>query len=237
MDRRKFVVGAGGLMLSSGAGTFALAKKDSNLVMPSNACKPTVLQTPGPYITAENPLRSDIREGIEGAILQLDIKVVEPIACAPAPGIVVDIWQCDGIGRYAKFVNANFDLHTLQMTGPGADYTSETFLRGRQVTDENGIARFTTIIPGWYVPRLPHIHARAVMPDLDWTAKTTQLYFPRALENAVFETEPYAARGPNPIGPDRDIVLKGDKHALKALTLDVEKVSDGYKAAFEFTMG
>lgn len=161
MDRRRFVAGAGGLLFSSGAGTFALAKSDKKLVMPSDACRPLVQQTPGPYLTADNPLRSDIREGLQGAILQLDIKVMEPIACAPAPGVVVDIWQCDAIGRYAGFVNANFDLNSLRMTGPGADYTSESFLRGRQVTDENGVARFTTIIPGWYVPRLPHIHARA----------------------------------------------------------------------------
>jgi protocatechuate 3,4-dioxygenase beta subunit len=237
MDRRRFVAGAGGLLFSSGAGTFALAKSDKKLVMPSDACRPLVQQTPGPYLTADNPLRSDIREGLQGAILQLDIKVMEPIACAPAPGVVVDIWQCDAIGRYAGFVNANFDLNSLRMTGPGADYTSESFLRGRQVTDENGVARFTTIIPGWYVPRLPHIHARAVMPDLDWTAVSTQFYFPRDLENAVFETAPYASRGPNPIGPDRDIVLKGDSHALNALTLDVKKDGDGYKAAFDLSMG
>lgn len=236
MDRRRFVAGAGGLMFSTGAATFALAKSDSGLVMPSDACKPTVLQTPGPYLTADNPLRSDIREGLPGAVLQLAIRVVEPIACAPAQGVVVDIWQCDAVGRYAGFVNMNFDLDTLRMSGPGADYTSESFLRGRQVTDEKGVARFTTIIPGWYVPRLPHIHVRAVLPDLDWTAVTTQLYFPGELEKAVYRTGPYAARGQNPIGPDRDIALKGDLHALKALTLDVEKDGDGYKADFDLSM-
>lgn len=236
MDRRRFVAGAGGLMISTGASTIALAKNKDGLFMPSEACKPTMLQTPGPYITADNPLRSDIREGLPGAVLQLDIRVVEPLECAPAEGVLVDIWHCDAIGRYAGFVNVNFDLNTLRMTGPGADYTSESFLRGRQVTDENGLARFTTIIPGWYVPRLPHIHVRAVVPDLEWTATTTQLYFPRELENAIFETEPYAARGPNPIGPDRDIALKGDMYALKALTLDVKKDGDGYKAGFELSM-
>ncbi|WDI32268.1 hypothetical protein PUV54_03565 [Hyphococcus flavus] len=236
MDRRRFVAGAGGLMFSTGAGTFALAKDDKKLVMPSGACKPVVQQTPGPYITADNPLRSDIREGLPGAVLKLDIKVMEPLACAPAPGVVVDIWHCDAIGRYAGFQNINFDLTTLQMTGPGADYSSESFLRGRQITDENGVASFTTIVPGWYVPRLPHIHARAVMPDLDWTAVSTQLYFARDFETAIYETEPYAARGPNPIGPNRDIVLKGDEYALTALTLDVKKDGDGYKAAFDFSM-
>lgn len=237
MDRRKFVAGAGGLLFSSSAGTFALAESGKTLVMPSDACKPVVQQTPGPYLTADNPLRSDIREGLPGAVLQLDIKVLEPLACAPAPGVVVDIWQCDAVGRYAGFQNINFDLNTLRMSGPGADYSSESFLRGRQITDENGVARFTTIVPGWYVPRLPHIHARAIIPDRDWTATTTQFYFTRDFENEIFETEPYAARGPNPIGPDRDIVLKGDQQALKALTLDVKKDSNGYKAAFDLSIG
>lgn len=236
MHRRKFVAGAGGLMLSTGAGSFALAKSDKKLVMPSNACKPLVQQTPGPYLTADNPIRSDIREGVRGAVLQLDIKVVESLACMPAPGVAVDIWQCDAIGRYAGFTNIDFDYETLRITGPGADYTSESFLRGRQITDENGLARFITIIPGWYVPRLPHIHVRATLPDLDWTAASTQLYFPRKLEAAIYETEPYSSRGPNPIGPDRDIVLKGDKNALKALTLDVRPDGDGYKAEFELSM-
>ncbi len=237
MHRRKFVAGAGGLILSTGAGTFALAKSDKKLVMPSDACKTLVQQTAGPYLTTDNPLRSDIREGLQGAVLQLDINVTEPLACAPMPGIVVDIWHCDAIGRYAAFENINFDLHSLQPTGPGGDYTSESFLRGRQITDERGVARFITIVPGWYVPRLPHIHIRAVMPDLAWTANTSQLYFDRGFEKAIYETEPYSTRGPNPIGPDRDIVLKGDKHALKALTLDVKKDGDGYKASFDLSMG
>lgn len=236
MDRRRFVAGAGGLMLSTGAGAFAFAKSDKKLVMPSDACKPLLQQTPGPYLTTDNPLRSDIREGLQGAVLRLDIRVVEPLACAPAPGVVVDIWHCDAIGRYAGFVNINFDLDSLRMTGPGADYASESFLRGRQITDENGIARFVTIIPGWYAPRMPHIHVRAVTPDLDWSAMSTQLYFPRDLEKAVYETAPYASRGPNPIGPDRDIVLKGDRRALERLTLDIEKDGDGYRAAFELSM-
>lgn len=237
MDRRRFVAGAGGLMFSTSTGAFALAESDKKLVMPSSACKPVVQQTPGPYLTADNPLRSDVREGLQGAVLNLDIRVLEPLACAPVPGVVVDIWSCDAIGRYAGFQNIDFDLYTLQVKGLGADYSSESFLRGRQITGENGIARFTTIVPGWYVPRLPHIHVRAIMPDLDWTSTTTQFYFARDFEKEIYETEPYAARGSNPIGPDRDIVLKGDEYALKALTLDVKKDSDGYKATFDLSMG
>ncbi len=237
MDRRKFVAGAGGLMLSTGTGVIALAKSGGKLAMPSQACKMTVLQTPGPYLTADNPLRSDIREGLPGAVLQLDIRAVEPLACAPVEGVVVDIWHCDAIGRYAGFQNINFDLASLRMTGPGADYSSESFLRGRQVTDATGVARFTTIIPGWYVPRLAHIHLRAVMPDHEWTAMTTQVYFPQALEQAVYAGGAYAERGQNPIGPDRDIVIKGDMRALSDLTLDIEKDGDGYKAAFDMTIG
>ena len=233
MDRRKFVTQTGGLVFATSALTGASAKSKKEMVMPGKACRPVITQTPGPFVTSENIMRSDIREDLPGAVLNLNIRVLDPISCAPTEGMIVDIWQCDAVGRYAGFVNINFDLHTLQMTGPGPDYSDKTFLRGRQITDQNGLARFTTIFPGWYIPRLPHIHIRAMIPGMDWTATTTQLYFPPDLERAVYETEPYAARGPNPIGVKRDLAIRGDKKVWKSLMLDVDKDGTGYKSTFD----
>ncbi|SHM53782.1 hypothetical protein [Cryptosporangium aurantiacum] len=35
-----------------------------------------------------------------------------------------------------------------------------TYLRGYQVTDASGKVTFTTIVPGWYSPRVAHIHLK-----------------------------------------------------------------------------
>ena len=63
-------------------------------------------------------------------------------------GALVDVWQCDAEGAYSsvKDINDRFDT------------TGQRFLRGHQVTDRDGIARFTTIYRGWYRGRTVHIH-------------------------------------------------------------------------------
>ena len=42
---------------------------------------------------------------------------------------------------------------------------NETFLRGGWQTNENGIVELTTIFPGFYAGRAPHIHT---MVHKDW---------------------------------------------------------------------
>ena len=37
-----------------------------------------------------------------------------------------------------------------------------TWLRGIVQTDEDGIAEFETIVPGWYSGRAPHIHIKVI---------------------------------------------------------------------------
>jgi protocatechuate 3,4-dioxygenase beta subunit len=66
-----------------------------------------------------------------------------------------------------------------------------TYLRGAQVTDAAGIARFTTIYPGWYRSRTVHIHLKAHVNKK--TVLTTQLYFDDALNDAVHTAAPYNA--------------------------------------------
>ena len=45
--------------------------------------------------------------------------------------------------------------------GTGTVVTSgQKFLRGYQVTDENGQVKFTAIYPGWYMGRTIHIHVQ-----------------------------------------------------------------------------
>ena len=235
MDRRRFIFAASSLILS-GVTSRVFGGSKQELAYPSKACRAIRQITPGPFIKPESPLRSDIREGLPGVPIQLKFRIVDDIWCQPVEGAVVDVWQCDAIGRYSGVENLDFDYNSLRVTGVGLDMRSKSFLRGHQITGKNGVAEFTTLFPGWYLPRLPHLHIRVIQGDIGWTAASSQLFFPREIERAVFESEPYSARGPNPIDLDRDIVLKGDRQKLDALTVDLQPDSDGFAGTFEIAM-
>jgi len=230
MDRRNFIAGAGGVILTSGA-PGVLARPE--VLNPSGACHPTTRLTRGPYLTPNSPRRSDIREDVSGVPVKLELTVVDDLWCKPASDFIVDIWHCDANGHYSGVDNIEFDPDTLQVTDQAIDMKDKSFLRGHQVTGEDGKAVFTTIYPGWYMPRLAHIHVRVIWRDVEWTALDTQLYLPADIERAVYETTPYASRGANPIGVDRDIVMKGDTAAVNDLTIALDRDGDGYKGSFE----
>jgi protocatechuate 3,4-dioxygenase beta subunit len=150
-------------------------------------------QTEGPYFVDEKLNRPDIRiEPGTGALkpglpLDLTFKVSEIAAdgaCVPLGGAQVDLWQCDAMGIYSGVRDANFDT------------VGQKFLRGHQVTDAGGTARFVTIYPGWYPGRAVHIHFK-VRTQPAAAAKgyefTSQLYFDDDLSDRVFAREPYSA--------------------------------------------
>ena len=91
---------------------------------------------------------------------------------------------------------------------------------------------FLTIYPGWYLPRLAHIHVRTIWRDVAFTAMDTQLYLPSDVERAVYGSGVYKSRGPNPIDVARDIVMKGDAESTRALTVPLEKDGDGYTGEY-----
>ena len=105
--------------------------------------------TEGPYFVDELLNRSDIRTdpttgaASDGTPLDITIRVFDG-ACTPLAGAHVDIWHCDAAGKYSD-ESAN-------------NTVGQKFLRGYQVTDDNGTAKFTTIYPGWYQGRAVHIH-------------------------------------------------------------------------------
>ena len=99
-------------------------------------------------------------------------------------------------------------------TTTGEDDASTTFLRGTQLTDDQGAVTFSTIFPGWYTGRTVHVHMKVhvngtivdIAEDQDAVAtpeggetyegeQTThsgQLFFDDALSEEVFATEAYA---------------------------------------------
>jgi protocatechuate 3,4-dioxygenase beta subunit len=77
----------------------------------------------------------------------------------------VDIWHCDALGEY-------FGYGEVAATPDHAEPTNTlTFLRGTQVTDDDGRCAFTTIVPGWYTGRAVHIHVKD-HPTPDTQART-----------------------------------------------------------------
>lgn len=75
-----------------------------------------------------------------------------------------------------------------------ADHVNEHFLRGRQVTDEQGIVSFHSIYPGWYSGRAPHIHVH-VFDAKGKSLLITQIAFPEEVCREVYSQGVYAAHG------------------------------------------
>ena len=120
------------------------------------ACVVTPAQTEGPYFVDEKLNRVDIRSDpgtgkvSAGAPLDMELRVyrVANGSCQPMAGAMVDVWQCDAMGQYSDVR----DMNGLFAT------SGQKFLRGHQITDAAGVAKFTTVYPGWYQGRCVHIH-------------------------------------------------------------------------------
>ena len=127
-----------------------------------------------------NLMRSDITEGLPGLATKLFIHVVQASTCLPVANAAVDVWHANAPGAYSGFGTT----------------VGQTWLRGVQNTDPNGLAVFNTIYPGWYMGRTQHIHVK-VRPT-PTSELTTQLYFRQALNTWVNTLAPYSTHGQNP---------------------------------------
>ena len=102
---------------------------------------------------------------------------------APYAGAAVYLWHCDRGGLYSLY-------------SQGA--TNQNYLRGVQEADANGKVTFTTIFPGAYSGRWPHIHFEVYPTLADAKSAgnkiaTSQLALPEATCNAVYATTGYEA--------------------------------------------
>jgi protocatechuate 3,4-dioxygenase beta subunit len=147
-------------------------------------CMLTPEQTEGPFYIDVGLERRDITEGRPGHPLRLGVQVVDA-ECAPIAGAVVDVWHCDFDGDYSAFSDGS---NGEDDAGPGT-----TFLRGSQVSGQDGIVEFATNYPGWYTGRAVHIHTKVRLDDS--AVLTTQLYFDDDLTDEIHAQDPYAAHG------------------------------------------
>ena len=139
-------------------------------------CVETGSQVEGPYYPGEPPELLDISGDRVGVPLQVEFQVVDlKTNCTPLSGAEVDLWHADASGDYSGY--AAFGT------------VGEDWLRGQQITDEDGWAQFQTVFPGSYPGRSAHLHLK-VRAD-GFGELTTQVYFPDSLVAKILARPDY----------------------------------------------
>ena len=201
----------------------------------------TPQQIEGPYFVDDMPNRSDIRIDTsnrsvqEGIPLRLILHVYDVDdsngdgsgSCTPLKDAKVDIWHSNSPGVYSGVQDAG---------------TSENdFLRGNQMTDDNGTVQFATIYPGWYEGRAIHIHVKVRTfegsnEDLEWTS---QFYLNNSINELVHTQPPYSNHGPVDLRNEEDFIYTGSStdgliqnNTGKHLMLNLKDDRDGYVGTF-----
>ena len=188
-------------------------------------------QTEGPFFVDEKLKRSDLRvdpsiNSVSPGVplkLTLFVSQIKNNTCTPLPGAMVDVWHCDAAGSYSD---------VRENASSAGDTSGRKFLRGYQVSDQQGKVEFQTIYPGWYRGRTVHVHYKVRTDPKSGLGHelTSQLYFDEAITDAVHAQAPYAAKGKRDTTNANDgIFRRGGKDLMLTLTKD----ADGYAAAYK----
>lgn len=225
-SRRLFLGLAGGMVTGALISASGLARASDEDDLAEVQCRLIPSETEGPYplrdiLSQPAFVRRDLTEGLPGVPLALQLKIVDVNnGCAPVEGAGVYVWHCDRDGRYSGYRQ------------PGSDTRGDTFCRGLQFADANGVARFNTIYPGWYRGRITHIHFQVYLEDPSGSRATvtSQLAFPQAVTRAVYDSRGYAERGQNTSVPSiaADSIF-ADGSDLQMVSIEGDPVS-GYVA-------
>jgi protocatechuate 3,4-dioxygenase beta subunit len=196
------LLGCGGGGDDAGSGTAAASSSSgssSGSTSGATTCSVIPEETAGPYpgdgsntangsianaLALTGIVRSDIRASVAGASgtatgvpLTITIDLVDTGAsCADLSGYAIYLWHCDAQGRYSMY---------------SSGVTAENYLRGVQVTGSDGTVTFTTIVPGCYSGRMPHMHFeiyRSANSASSYSNKlrTSQIAFPADVMAAFY---------------------------------------------------
>jgi protocatechuate 3,4-dioxygenase beta subunit len=188
------------LRLALSAGMFHLLGCGNSVGPDGGSCSVIPSETAGPFpgdgsngpnvLNQAGVVRGDIRTSFGGLVgtaggipLTVTLSVVAADACTPLAGAAVYLWHCDRGGLYSLY---------------SAGATNQNYLRGVQAAGSNGEVRFTTIFPGCYAGRWPHIHFE-VYPSLAAATATgnkiatSQLALPKPACDGVYATAGYSA--------------------------------------------
>ncbi|MCU0907391.1 MAG: hypothetical protein MUF73_08080 [Rhodobacteraceae bacterium] len=191
--RRALAIGAAAAFLPSVASAAGCAMPASETAGPFPADGSNRIGWRRVNVLAEaDVLRDDLRPSFagltgtaEGVVTTLEMTLTRAADCAPLVGAAVYVWHCDAGGRYSLY-----------------QVEDRNYLRGLGVTDATGTLRFTTVFPGCYPGRWPHIHFE-VFPSAEAAAAgqdailTSQLALDGDVSAAVYGADPrYAASVP-----------------------------------------
>ncbi|WP_029262861.1 MULTISPECIES: dioxygenase family protein [unclassified Microbacterium] len=184
----------------------------------------------GPDVLEDSGIvRQDISSSIDGAATADGVPLVFELQIldlanggVPFAGVAVYAWHCTAQGEYSMYSSGLEDV---------------TYLRGVQVADADGTVSFTSVFPGCYSGRWPHIHFEiypdvASITDSTTAIATSQLALPQDACAAVYAEAAYdgSARNLSQITLASDNVFGDDSGALQVATVS-GSVSAGYAAS------
>jgi protocatechuate 3,4-dioxygenase beta subunit len=213
-------IGTAGAGLSSATPAFSAdAAAEAN---PQGVCVLFPQAVEGPFYFDPKLLRSDISEGRPGVPLQITLRVIESGACTPIANARVDIWHADAGGLYSGYVG--------QGAAREVSTKGESFLRGTQMTDADGVVKFRSVYPGWYPGRTPHIHVKVFLDAA--TLVTGQVYFPDDLSAQVYkERAPYNERPAADTTNARDFIFTSSEREGGGIVLGANADGEAIAAA------
>jgi len=157
-------------------------------------------ETAGPYpgdgsngpnaLRTTGVVRNDIRSSFgglsgtaSGVLLNLELTIVSAASCSPLSDYAVYLWHCDAAGNYSLY---------------SSGFTNQNFLRGVQAADASGKVKFTSIFPGCYSGRWPHIHFEVYQnltaaQSVSNKIATSQIALPKASCDVVYATSGYSS--------------------------------------------
>lgn len=163
---------------------------------------PIPAETQGPFpadgsngpdvLTLDGIVRTDLRTSIgdktgtaEGVALQLELTVVDAATRNPEPDHALYLWHCTADGRYSIY-----------------EVKDQNYLRGVAVTDDAGRLTATTVFPGCYPGRWPHVHFEIYRDAAQATGngrplRTSQLALPQADCERVYADRRYGSSAQN----------------------------------------
>jgi protocatechuate 3,4-dioxygenase beta subunit len=126
-------------------------------------------------ITSSFGSASAVAEGVPATIRMKVYDLTGEDATVLA-GAAVYVWHCDRGGEYSMYSDSVGD---------------ENYLRGVQEADEDGVVEFTSIFPGCYAGRWPHIHFEVYKSLAEATSagsklRTSQIAIPQDVCEEVY---------------------------------------------------
>jgi len=233
------VLGCGGSSptnpsMNTDTGTGTIPGRGTN-----STCSLIPNETAGPYpgdssngpnvLNLTGVVRQDIRSSFaglngtaDGVPLSIVLSIVSTSTCAPLAGYAVYLWHCDRPGRYSLY---------------SAGVTNQNYLRGVQEADASGKVTFTSIFPGCYSGRWPHIHfevyrSLSAATSVSNKIATSQIALPKSACDEVYATSGYAASAANL----SRVSLASDMVFSDGSALELASVSGGVSGGMTATL-